>query len=198
MRDAASAWSNGTARSTDAAAKGENVKSSRWLLIAAALGAASCSSSAPPPVPVTASPAQLQALAGTWAGTYSSQATGRYGNIRFSLAAGSDSAHGDVYMVPSKTAARPTTGGEGKVVANPAMPSTLRISFVQASGDSVLGKLEPYMDPDCHCMLETWFTGRLHGDRIQGGYTSRNVETGERSFGEWNVRRQKAETKTSP
>ena len=169
------------------------MRSLRWMLVAGAWAASSCASSMPAPVPVSGSPAQIQALAGTWTGNYSSAATGRDGTIRFILAAGSDTAHGDVFMVPRK----PTQGTpprNGVVVNLPPTPSTLHIAFVHAAGDSVIGTLDPYPDPNCGCTLATWFEGRLRGDRIQGKYTSRNTETGERTFGEWSVRRQKEET----
>jgi hypothetical protein len=160
-----------------------------FVLALAGLGLSSCSSM-PPPVPVSGSPAQIQALAGSWAGSYSSAATGRYGTVRFTLAAGSDTAHGDVFMVPRKPI-RPTQQQSGAVVSSPATPSTLHIAFVHAAGDSVRGTLDPYQDPDCACTLVTWFEGRMSGNRIQGRYTSRNTETGERTFGEWSVKRQK-------
>lgn len=163
----------------------------RLLVLVAALAATACSSM-PSPVPVSGSPAQIQALAGSWAGNYSSAATGRYGTIRFTLAAGSDTANGDVVMVPRKPI-HPAPQQGGGVVAQPATPSTLHIAFVHAAGDSVRGTLAPYPDPDCGCTLMTWFAGRLSGSRIQGKYTSRNTETGALTFGEWSVKRQKEE-----
>jgi len=158
-----------------------------WITIAAIT--CSCSS-APAPVPVSGSAAQMERLAGSWAGEYSSLATGRYGNIRFTLAAGSDTAHGDVVMVPRNARASQQQGND-RVVASPANPATIRIAFVRAAGDSVIGQLEPYLDPDCACTLETSFHGRLSGDHIEGSYGSRNVQTGERAFGTWKVKRQR-------
>lgn len=141
-------------------------------------------------VPVTGSPERISALAGNWDGSYWSAASGRNGSIRFQLAAGRDTAFGEVTMVPRKPI-HAIDRREDNAAVSPTPPaSTLHISFVHAAGDSVSGSLEAYLDPDCGCTLRTWFTGRLSGDQIQGSYTSLNIETGQRTFGEWTVRRQ--------
>jgi hypothetical protein len=161
----------------------------RFLAALLALASVSCSSM-PQPVPVTGSAEGISALAGNWTGDYWSTASGRNGSIRFALAAGRDTAFGEVTMVPRKPV-RPNGRPEDNVVSSPTPATrTLQISFVHAAGDSVSGSLEPYQDPDCGCTLRTWFTGRLSGEQIHGRYTSLNTETGQRIFGEWTVRRQ--------
>jgi len=159
------------------------------LLLVAAL-AASCAT-APPAIPVGGNVASISALAGDWSGEYSSQATQRYGSIRFTLAVNSDTAFGEVTMQARRTDARGASVSDvsSKTVAPPPPLQVLHIAFVRAMGDSVTGVLDPYEDPECKCTLVTRFAGRLHGDRIAGRYTSMNSETGGVTLGEWNVLR---------
>jgi len=51
------------------------------------------------PVPVVG---DTRSLSGEWEGTYSSEQTGRSGSIMFHLKAGTDSAWGDVLMIPEQ------------------------------------------------------------------------------------------------
>src|SRR5258705_1052040 len=53
-----------------------------------------------PSVPLVGRSADVAALAGEWAGEYSSVESGRSGSITFTLRAASDSAFGDVVMIP--------------------------------------------------------------------------------------------------
>jgi hypothetical protein len=161
----------------------------RFVAALLTLGTVSCATM-PHTVPVTGSPERISALAGTWDGSYWSTGSGRNGSIRFQLAAGRDTAFGEVTMIPRKQIHPTDRREDNAVVTPPPAASTLHISFVHAAGDSVSGSLEPYQDPDCACTLRTWFTGRLSGDQIQGRYTSLDTETGQRTFGEWTVRRQ--------
>ena len=50
----------------------------------------------PSPVPVVGTASDVRALSGEWAGEYRSPETGRTGSITFKLAAGRDTAFGDV------------------------------------------------------------------------------------------------------
>jgi hypothetical protein len=163
------------------------------LLIVVALTTFSCSSM-PSPVPLAGSSAGISALTGTWSGEYSSAATGRQGTIHFTLAADRDTASGQVLMFPRNSEQQATRHGDA-VVTNPRpQPSALSISFVHAESDSVHGVLDPYPDPECGCTLQTWFMGRVRGDKIEGRYTSLDTKSGERSFGDWSVRRQAGKT----
>ncbi|HET9326337.1 MAG TPA: hypothetical protein VFQ05_06170 [Candidatus Eisenbacteria bacterium] len=166
------------------------MSASRLLLVTAAFAVTSCSMM-PPPVPITGAATQVSRLAGTWHGDYYSRETGRHGSIYFTLAAGKDTAFGEVLMVPRQPV-QTTVKREGVVAAPHPEHHSLNISFVHAAGDSVYGYLDPYEDPDCQCTLMTWFMGRMTGDRIEGNYSSRNVETGELTSGYWNVSRKKS------
>ena len=55
-----------------------------------------------PTVALDATPADLEILAGEWAGEYESAALGRRGSIEFKLKAGTNEARGDVLMVPRR------------------------------------------------------------------------------------------------
>ena len=59
-----------------------------------------------------------------------------------------------------------------------------------AKGDTVAGMLDRYTDPDCDCTLLTRFEGLLRDNRIEGRYSSKNMETGGVTIGEWSVHRQ--------
>jgi len=140
------------------------------------------------PVPVRG---DIAGLEGQWVGDYSSRESGRSGSIVFTLTAGSDTAQGDVIMVPSDLRMRgPAVPGE-MGVASPRAPRSelLTIKFVAASRGTVQGELNPYRDPDCGCLLTTVFTGTLDGDRLSGTYRSWHEETGHVVEGVWQVER---------
>ena len=158
--------------------------------LVAALGGCAGSREA---VPVMGASSAVSRLAGAWTGDYSSIAMGRSGSISFDLSAGADTAYGSVVMIPRMTQ------GVGPSSENPAAnpgsrptPRTLSISFVRAAGDSVMGVLAPYDDPECGgCTLYTRFQGRIQGDRIEGVYWTSNSRTRDTLQGQWKVRRKK-------
>lgn len=122
----------------------------------------------PAPVPVAGAAEDLEALTGQWSGEYHSQETGRTGSILFRLDAGTDTAHGDVVMVP-----REALGAHNEGMNPPAVRShtqVLAIQFVRVAGNQVAGTVGPYPSPDCECQLLTTFRGRLGGDRIEGTF----------------------------
>ena len=154
-----------------------------WWLIPFALGALSCSS-APRPVSVSGTPVDIQSLAGEWSGEYHADGGGRQGTVVFKLAAGADSATGDVLMFP-----RALPSAEETTVRQP-LPQSLAIRFVRADHGKVNGVLSPYIDPDCQCRADTVFEGKLSGDTIEGTY---NVARsgGDPITGTWKVKRKK-------
>src|SRR5262252_3799648 len=151
------------------------------FLLTATLGVA-CSSTPKnpaPEVPMGGAKSDISAMAGRWEGTYSSAATGRTGSIVFDVKSGKDVAKGDVLMMP-KGATAPTSS---------AMPQVLSISFVNAEGGVVKGTMDPYMDPDCQCEVQTTFTGVRKGDTMEGTFTTTgpaNVTSGN-----WSMHRTK-------
>lgn len=146
----------------------------------------------PPPVAVSGPVAELAGLNGEWWGEYRMQSPGsRTGSILFRLDAAADSATGDVMMTYD-------TEGRPAVIASDADPwrqpvprsKQLRITFVRTSGGTVSGAIEPYADPQCGCLLNTTFIGRVEGDRVSG--TWRSVAEGESAVhghGVWSAER---------
>ena len=139
------------------------------------------------PVPVAGN---TQLLAGEWEGTYSSEQTGRTGAITFSLKAGTDSAFGDVVMIPSRAEYPPTPAPELEGRPPSAMARVLRISFVWCSDGEVTGRLDPYEDPLTAERIYTTFEGRLErNNRFRGTFISLYPISCHRVSGTWSVTR---------
>jgi len=138
------------------------------LIVAVVLSLSACGGSSSQ-VPVQGSDSQVVSLAGDWEGEYKGDESGRTGPVKFSLTVGRHTAEGTVVM-----------GGQ----------TPLKISFVELEGGgSVNGKMEPYTDPSCNCMVETEFTGQRVGERIDGTFTTKVVDTGAVQHGTWGVTR---------
>ncbi|MGQ0703549.1 MAG: hypothetical protein ACT4PM_10500 [Gemmatimonadales bacterium] len=137
------------------------------------------------PVPIEG---DVQLLAGEWEGTYASEETGRSGIITFSLKAGTDSAFGDVLMVPREVEhlAPPAEPG---AYAPRATPRLLRISFVWCVAGEVTGRLDPYEDPETGARVSTTFEGRLQHNTLKGTSVSYYPATGRKVTGRWSVTR---------
>ena len=144
----------------------------------------------PEPVPVVAEPMDLALLQGEWRGEYRASTVRRSGSILFRLEAGSDTAFGDVVMIPAD-ADRPLGPPDlqGGPEADPSRPQVLRIAFVRVEKGTVSGTLEPYRDPDCGCAVSTTFTGTLEGDEISGTFVAVRGAGGGRFSGSWRVSR---------
>jgi hypothetical protein len=161
-------------------------------LIVAGFGAAllGCASK-PTPVTVTGDAADRASLAGTWNGEYNSPVTGRSGSIVFKLSSDGEAATGDVVMVP-KGYGKPLVRYDRSTPTNTQTGSTsqvLTIRLVRVSGDSVSGVLDAYRDPQCDCPVETTFSGRINGDRIDGTFLTRGSATVAPQTGTWRVKR---------
>lgn len=158
--------------------------------IAAAIVTLTACQGAQPPVPVMG---EVAALAGRWEGEYGSRETGRAGSILFTLDPGTDTAHGDVLMVPRELELPPAPrpgDPEGLDRRLDRPPQALPISFVRATDGRVEGRLAPYRDPDCGCLLSTSFVGRLiNATTFEGTFTSIHGETGRLVRGWWRVTR---------
>lgn len=155
------------------------------------LAAGGCSQ-APVPVPVVGAPADIRMLDGEWGGDYQGATTGRSGSIVFRLTANSDTASGDVVMIPREARGAGPAQSPAVGIPVPRAGEVLSIAFVRAAGDTVSGRLRPYRDPECDCMLNTTFEGRVHGDVIEGRYTSMRGEGGPIQTGTWKVTRKKS------
>jgi len=141
------------------------------------------------PVPLIGPARDVAALAGAWAGDYSSAMSGRSGSISFTLRAQGDSAFGDVVMIPTglnrPLGPWPTQATDPQ---NRAQPEVLTINFVRVMHDTVSGRLAPYTDPQTGVRLSTSFVGALKGNTIIGTYTT-FLPSGETQTGRWTVQR---------
>ena len=144
------------------------------------------------PVPVEASPADWEKLAGEWRGEYRMDGHDRHGLIAFRLKAGVREAAGDVLMIPDRfawpyagmpptdTSPVPRSQGESQL---------LSIRFVSVDRGMVGGNMAPYWDPDRDCRAFAAFTGSVDGDVIAGSFLS-VCEDGVRTLkGRWRVER---------
>lgn len=161
------------------------------FLAALALVAAGCSG-APAPVPVVGAPADIGRLAGEWGGEYRGEANGRIGSIVFKLSAGADTAFGDVVMIPRvRRPERLPTQDPSAGLPIARVPEVLSIAFVRAAEGGVTGRLVPYRDPECQCMVDTRFEGHIRGETIEGTYVSKHVDGHETRTGTWKVTRKR-------
>jgi hypothetical protein len=143
------------------------------------------------PVAVDASPADREALLGSWRGSYTIEGQ-RGGTISFALLSRGDEAHGDVLMVPKGLPepygrltpdGRPPAGG-------PAVASeVLTIRFVRAAQGSVKGMLAPYWDPDRACVARATFDGTLVPGSLSGTFVSTCEGAAPTYTGRWTMRR---------
>jgi hypothetical protein len=164
-------------------------RSSRLAATCTLAAVAACHQQAPT-VALRGAPGEIAALAGRWEGEYGSGQSGRSGAISFTITARGDSAFGDVLMMPAGgqriVAADADTRGHASHASG---PEVLHIDFVQvASGGSVEGALEPYIAPDCRCIVTTVFRGIVRGNAISGEFVTRG-DAALRQTGSWSVRR---------
>ena len=147
------------------------------------------------PVEISADDFDVSPLVGRWAGEYHSDETGRSGNITFTLQSGEASAFGDVMMIP-KTPVRSTVPLQDHVVGIPALGTVrelLTIHFVRKEGNTVIGMLDPYNDPECYCRVITTFRGEFKDGRtIEGTFSTQGADQiALRAQGSWKVTRVK-------
>jgi hypothetical protein len=155
-----------------------------FIAVAALSLLGACVSPPAPPVPVSGDVAML---AGHWSGEYTSNETGRSGSITFTLDAGTDTAQGDVLMIPSVQYPNYVSQYVPEEPARQA-PQPLRIQLVRVFGHQVAGQLLPYKDPECGCTVNTIFSGRLDGNMLVGVFHTYHPD-GRTVTGEWRVKR---------
>lgn len=122
-------------------------------------------------VPVNGTDRDVARLAGLWEGQYEVNEVGRRGAITFELKLGYHVAEGKVMMADGDEV-RP-----------------LKIKFVKVAESAVSGKIDPYTDPACKCVVETEFTGYLDGDQIAGTFNTRAIGGTDAQSGTWQVTR---------
>jgi hypothetical protein len=166
------------------------------LILAAGLGGALAACMYQPvPILMQGAPQDRAALGGRWHGEYYSTHSGRSGTITIDVHPGKDTAFGEVMMDAGPN--QPLLAEDARWAAHIGHASSselLRITFVSVFRTTVEGVLEPYIAPDCKCVVRTTFTGRIRGDSITGEF----LTTGEywlRQTGKWTVRRMHVATR---
>jgi len=150
-----------------------------------------CASSEPAPVPVIGAAEDLVLLTGAWTGTYESDATGRSGNITFYLTENPEGARGDVLMIPKQELIR-NDDPQWRPRSMTSNASVLSIEFVRIAGGGISGKIAPYPDPEVpEATLETQFTGRIDGERIEGTFVTYSDHGISPRRGTWRVHRKR-------
>ena len=127
------------------------------------------------PVRLQGEPMAISSLTGLWEGEYRGQLPSSRGSITFSMAGDHETAYGDVMMFGPR--------GQLMVAADPLeqhrahihSAQSLRIDFVRVGFGGVTGTLEPYMSPECNCVVTTTFQGNIVADTISGTYTSHDA-----------------------
>ncbi len=162
----------------------------KFAVLFAVLAATTCAYN-PPPAPIAGDPETIGFLAGEWAGEYASEDTGRHGNIFFRLQAGADTAQGEIIMARNyefyeEEYRSPVDFEQPAVIQAPPLVS---INFVRGSGPWVYGALDEYRDPECGCMVQTTFTGRIDRDQIKGQFKTTHPGSDLVDVGTWSVRR---------
>lgn len=140
------------------------------------------------PVPLRGSPAEISRLAGRWDGEFWSDESGRRGTLLFTIRAGTDTALGDVVLGSGMT--EPVIAADARDpqhLRHSRAPDVLRVTFVAVRGEMLRGEIEPYIAPDCKCVVVTEFLGTIAGDTVQGRYDTRGP--GVRQVGRWSMRR---------
>jgi hypothetical protein len=154
----------------------------------ALLAVMACAPSLPETVPLVGTVSDVSSLVGEWTGEYDGGPSGRSGSIVFVLRSATDTAHGDVLMIPrarGETATPDTRHGQLQLHAN----QVLKIAFVRVASGEVSGTLDPYTDPDCNCTVQTKFTGQLRGNTIEGTFVTRGSQLPREFTGRWRVTR---------
>ena len=159
-------------------------------LVTAVLCTTVCSSPRHP-IALTASPADHEALLGSWTGTYTIDRL-RGGMIDFTLQEGSGEAFGDVLMIPrgADRAYGPFSPGSTYRGTGPyADPEVLTVRFARAEDGRLTGALTPYWDPDRRCTATALFRGELAGSAMSGTFVS-TCDVGAPTYsGRWQMRR---------
>lgn len=158
----------------------------RWTLLT--LAASLACASTPETVPLVGSPGDVSSLVGEWSGEYDGGSSGRSGNIVFVLRSATDTAHGDVMMIPRAYGEQASPQGQRAPLALRS-GQVLRIAFVRIAGGAVSGTLDPYTDPDCRCTVQTTFTGTVRGNTIEGTFVTRGSQLPREQTGRWRVTR---------
>ena len=133
-------------------------------------------------------PVSIAWLAGTWQGEFEGASSGRRGSLSFYLPSGTDSLVGDVMMVDPAGNVIHAADRADVHRLHVRNNQLLSIDVVVVHADAIRGVLEPYIAPDCSCVVSTTFIGRVLGDEITGTFETRG-SSGYRAEGVWRMTR---------
>lgn len=157
----------------------------RWCLVLALFSGCASRGS---PVRLQGDAVSIAWLGGVWQGEYWGSDSGRRGSLDFHLPSGTDSLSGEVMMLdPMGNVMRSADPADAhRLHAQSAR--LLSIEIVIAHADTIHGVLEPYIAPDCNCVVSTTFVGRVLGNEIAGTFETRG-RAGQRTSGSWRLAR---------
>jgi hypothetical protein len=147
-----------------------------------------CGGSSQMPVVLQGDPVGIAYLAGRWEGEYWGASNGRAGTITLSLSGSRDSVYGEVRMVDPSGRSPRAADPAAQHSVHVRTAQSLAIAFVRVADGKVSGRMEPYIAPDCDCVVNTSFTGVIDGNAISGTFVMRSPK-GDADQGRWKVER---------
>ena len=84
----------------------------------------------------------------------------------------------------------------GQIAKSESLAQPLKIRFIRLGEGRVSGTLDPYIDPECSCTVNTTFEGTITtANTIEGTFITRGAGI-QASSGTWKVKRQIARAST--
>ncbi len=148
-------------------------------------------------VTFAATPADWHALSGEWRGEYWMRGYDRHGSIAFNLVASTEEAAGDVLMISDRFGSYQGYPKAGVPSAPEPRTEILTIRFVHADGDQIVGRMNPYWDPDRRCRATASFRAAVEKDVIRGTVWSTCEDDVKVLTGEWKVERKRTGQRAS-
>ena len=151
--------------------------------------AAACSAPRMPeplsPVTVEGNAADVRALAGYWRGEYLDTDNHRSGEIEFRLPSEGTTGYGSITFTTPQAVPGCSELTESQPASVEPRRTVLGIGRLAVNRGSIGGWLEPYRDEQRHCWVDTWFTGRLIKDRLEGTFFAHPTTTDTVRTGTW-------------
>jgi hypothetical protein len=140
------------------------------------------------PVRLQGDPVSIAWLGGAWQGEYWSASSSGRGSLRFYLESGTESVVGEIAMVdPAGHVIHPADRADVHRL-HVRTTQLLHIDFVAVRADTIRGVLEPYVAPECACIVSTTFVGKVLGNEVTGTFETHGG-SGLRTDGFWRMTR---------
>lgn len=124
----------------------------------------------------------MAVLSGDWDGSYWTASSAARGKLKLFIGAGVESEYGDVTLT-TPLGEHPIADEGPAHRAHTRLAQSLRIDLARVVDGRLMGVLEPYVSPDCGCVVTTTFSGAISGDTIRGTFARRG--NGGDVDGEW-------------